>query len=103
MRRKAVWLIAILIVFVSASNARGGEAGQTTAQKEVHVNPDIPRISAYEVKRLFDQGKLLLVNTQEADGIKKSMLIGAIAAPDGLIGGSLINVPDDMIVAFYCM
>ena len=103
MKRKVVWLIAILTVFVSASNVRGGEAGPTTAQKEVHVNADIPRISAYEVKRLFDQGKLLLVNAQEDAGIKKSMLIGAIAAPGGLIGGSLINVPDDMIVAFYCM
>jgi hypothetical protein len=102
-RRKGVWFIAILIVFASAYNVRGGEAGPAAKQKEVHVNADIPRISANEAKKLFDQGKLLLVNTQDADGIKKSMLIGAIAAPGGLIGDSLINVPDDMIVAFYCM
>ena len=103
MRRKGVWFIAILIVCACVSNARGQEERPAANQKELHTHSEIPRISGYEAKRLFDQGKLLLVNTQDEAGIKKTMLIGAIAAPEGLIHGSLIDVPDDMIVAFYCV
>ncbi len=97
MKRMRLLLFAAVMAFSIIVYATEG------ANAAEHVNPEIPRISAYEVRKLYDQGKLLLVNTQDADGIRKSMLIGAIAAPDGLIDGAPISIPDDMIVAFYCM
>ncbi|MFC1657038.1 hypothetical protein ACFL2P_00495 [Candidatus Moduliflexota bacterium] len=66
-------------------------------------NPEIPRMSAHEARKLFNDGKLILVNAQEPEGQAKSMLLGAIGAPDGLINGSEMRIPENLIVAFYCM
>jgi hypothetical protein len=64
--------------------------------------PEIPRISAYKVRSLFNEGKILLVCAQEENAQRRNMLVGAIGAPGGFINGSLIPIPKDIIVAFYC-
>ncbi len=91
--------MAVILMSVAAY----GEERTSSTDKEIHVNPEVPRITAYEAKKLFSQGKLILVNTQEEAGIEKTMLIGAIAAPEGLINGQEIEVPRETILAFYCV
>ncbi len=94
-------VLTVVVILVSCVWANGEDPME---RGDMHAfYPDVPRITAYEAKKLYDQGKLILVNAQEAGANKRHMLLGAIAAPDGLINGEEIEVPENMILAFYCV
>jgi hypothetical protein len=82
---------------------QAGEVVAGESEKPSIEHPEVPRMSAHVVRKLFNEGKVLLVNTQEKNGQEKSMLLGAIGAPGGLINGSEIHIPDNIMVVFYCM
>lgn len=63
-----------------------------------HKRPEVPRISAFEVRKLYDQGKLLLVNPMT----EKRNLLGAIFIPTEKIKNMAITFPQNLIVVFYC-
>lgn len=88
--------LAIAVIGLRAEGANINEAPP--------VNPEIPRITAYEAKKLYDQGKLILANAHESGAeFEKTRLIGAISMPNGEVQHTNPQLPKDLIVAFYCM
>jgi hypothetical protein len=104
MNVRLVYTVAIslllLCFFIVPQAVETAAAG---GEKPTAEHPEVPRISADAVRKLFNEGKVLLVNTQEENGQEKSMILGAIGAPGGLINGSEIHIPDNLMVVFYCM
>ena len=94
--------VCVLVMGLTAVTGPVGVSRAAEGKSEI-PNPEIPRMSAHEARKLFNDGKLILVNAQEPKGQAKSMLLGAIGAPDGLINGSELRIPENLIVAFYCM
>lgn len=92
-------LAFLLIAVVICSRAESANINEAPA-----VNPEVPRITAYEAKKLFDQGKLILANAHESGAeFEKTRLIGAISLPNGEVQSTNPPLPRDLIVAFYCM
>jgi hypothetical protein len=94
----AVGLVVGVFLGVLSSQTDGAKPNEAPP-----VHPEIPRISAWEAKRLFTQGKLILANAQEREGFEKSWLIGAISMPNGEVQTTNPRLPTNVIVAFYCM
>lgn len=82
----------------SAENRQVPTSGNSSRP---YRNPEIPRISPYEVKALYDQGKLILVNGQERAASERIHILGAIALPDGQVPENIV-LPRNMIIAVYC-
>ena len=92
--------VSVLSLFLSiVVNAE--QLSQTTKQNE-HSNPEVPRITAYEAKKLFDQGKLILANAHEPENFKSNHLLGSISLPNSESYLKNIDLPTDQIIAFYC-
>lgn len=94
------WILTFLIVIaICGLQAEGAEVN-----KDAPVNPEVPRITAYEAKKLYDQGKLILANAHESGApFEKTRLIGAISMPNGEVQSTNPQLPKDLIVAFYCV
>lgn len=90
----------LLLVFLIG----GVETGSTQIMKpgERLDHPEVPRISAYEAKKLFDQAKLILANAHDRDVFARKHLLGSISVPNGEVQNMNINLPKDQIIAFYC-
>lgn len=85
-------------ISVSAEN-RQVPTGGNPAHPYKHT--EIPRISPYEVKALYDQGKLILVNGQESGASARNHILGAIAIPGDQFPANIV-FPMNMIIAVYC-
>jgi hypothetical protein len=74
------------------------------AQKqEVRIaNQEVPRITAFEAKKLFDKGKLILVHAQERENFETAHLYGSIFLDINKLEQAGFDLPRDLIVAFYC-
>lgn len=103
-----VLLILILAVSCSVNITSGLYESAQYTQAFAGENPDhpykhkeIPRISAYEVKTLYDQGKLILVNGQESTASERNHILGAIALPGDRFPSDIV-LPQNMIIAIYC-
>jgi hypothetical protein len=69
--------------------------------------PEVPRITAEELKNLMDQGKsLILVDTRPSGSYADGHIKGAINIPDSmgptLIEDELMSLPFDTLIVFYC-
>ena len=91
---------SIILTMYAISKAEQLNFGQKQIVLPEH--PEVPRISAFEAKKLFDQGKLILVHAQEAENFKTAHLYGAIFLDIGKIQQMNIDLPHDLIIAFYC-
>ena len=92
-------LTFLLVVAIFGMQADGAEV-----DKNAPAHPEVPRITGYEAKKLYDQGKLILANAHESGApFEKTRLIGAISMPNGEVQHTNPQLPKDLIVAFYCM
>jgi len=100
MRKMVLWFVIVLLALtVISSWAEGANIGEAPP-----VNSEVPRITAYEAKKLFDEGKLILANAHESGAeFEKTRLIGAISLPNGEVRNTNPQLPENVIVAFYCM
>ncbi|SPP99534.1 exported hypothetical protein [Candidatus Sulfobium mesophilum] len=100
MRSMIAWLVtALMVVAVVCSRSEGAQIGEAPP-----VNPEVPRITANEARKLFGEGKLILANAHERGAeFEKTELIGAISMPNGEVQRTNPELPENVIVAFYCM
>ena len=64
---------------------------------------DLPRISAFKAKKLFDEGKLILVDTNTLEARRRrGTFLGALAITLEEMQTSHMKLPEDVIVAFTC-
>jgi len=81
----------------------GGDGNSQVAKPEERLDhPEVPRIHAYEAKKLFDQAKLILANAHDRDVFSRKHLMGSISLPNGEVQNMNVNLPKDQIIAFYC-
>lgn len=94
------YIFILLIMFFFAL----AEDGNTQVVKpgERLDHPEVPRINAYEAKKLFDQAKLILANAHDRDVFERKHLLGSISLPSGEVKNMNITLPKDQIIAFYC-
>ncbi|OGW53818.1 MAG: hypothetical protein A2Y81_04435 [Nitrospirae bacterium RBG_13_43_8] len=100
MSKKIIQLLLIcLIICVIGPLVRADELleyGYYVGDK--HIYPEVPRISAFEAKKLYDQGKLILINPMA----EHKRLLGAINISIDKIKNTDMTLPHNVIVAFYC-
>ena len=102
----AVILSLIMLFFVTIANSISESAenkpdSASGSQAHPYTHTEIPRISPYEVKALYDQGKLILVNGQESTASERNHILGAIALPGDKLPTNIV-LPQNMIIAIYC-
>lgn len=95
-------LFAGLFVMLACGLSRADDLGFQPKKSEIHVSSEVPRITAYEAKKLFDEGKLILANAHEREGYNKGHIVGSISLPNGEVQNMDIELPRDKIIAFYC-
>jgi len=103
MLTKAFQYLFITLIVLNVSVVANGE--QSISQNSVgdrHDYPEVPRISGYEAKKIFEQGKLLLVNAHTPETFRRGHIIGSINIPGDAVRSMNVNLPKDIIVAFYC-
>lgn len=102
MVERVIQIISISVLSLFFSIAVSAEqVTQFPKRDEMHSHPEVPRITAYEAKKLFDQGKLILAMAHERKHYDSKHLLGSISLPNT---GALKNIdlPRDQIIAFYC-
>lgn len=93
-------LLAILLT--SAGIVHSEEALFLTPAGKRLDHPEVPRISALETRKLFLKGKLILANAHESGNFEKKHILGSIPIPNDQVGKVDFDIPNDVIVAFYC-
>ena len=91
--------ISFILFFLVA-----GDAGNTKAATpgEQVDHPEVPRISAFEAKKLFDQGKLILANAHAREKYNQKHILGSILLSVDEVKNMNFELPKDKIIAFYC-
>ena len=102
----AVILGLMMLFFVAIANgisesAENKPISVSGSQAHPYKYTEIPRISPNEVKTLYDQGKLILVNGQESTASERNHILGAIALPSDKLPTNIV-LPQNMIIAIYC-
>jgi uncharacterized protein (DUF2252 family) len=98
-RVKQIISVSVLSLFLSiVVNAE--QLSQTRKQNE-HSKPEVPRITAYEAKKLFDEGKVILAMAHERKHYDSKHLIGSISLPNTPALKN-VDLPKNQIIAFYC-
>lgn len=95
-RLPLIVIIALFFLFGKDGNAQVAKPGDRLD------HPEVPRINAYEAKKLFDQGKLILANAHDRDVFERKHLLGSISLPNGEVENMNVTLPKDQIIAFYC-
>lgn len=102
MYHKAMIVFCIgIIVLLSCIGVCFAQGGGTGAQGKLQDHLEVPRITAFEARKLFNQGKLILANAHSSGNYERKHIIGSIPVP----GDNLEmygNIPHNIIVAFYC-
>lgn len=101
MVEKVIQIISISVLSLFFSIVVNAEQ-LTQSPKQEHSYPEVPRITAYEAKKLFDQAKLILANAHERGTFNRKHIMGSISLPNGEVQNMNIDLPKDQIVAFYC-
>jgi len=92
------WIFTFLLVIAIC----GLQAEGVEVDNDAPANPEVPRITGYEAKKLFDQGKLILANAHQAGAeFEKTRLIGAISLPAGDLKITNPPLPENLVIAFY--
>jgi len=60
------------------------------------------RITATELHDLFQQGKVLIVDTRTEPAYKESHIKGAILIPAGEVAAKIDELPKDKMIVTYC-
>lgn len=103
MTTKVGHLLGIIIcILLLAQPVLAGQPKRKTPLRSQHDHPEIPRITAFSAKALFDRGKLILANAHESDGYARKHIIGSISLPNGKVQHMEIRLPRHVIIAFYC-
>lgn len=102
LKRAIQFLLTTSIVFMMFLVVNGEESTPMGTKVRRHDHPEVPRISAYEAKKLFYEGKLLLANAHEPETFNRGHIIGSINLPGDRVQSMNVNLPRDIIVAFYC-
>lgn len=93
----------VFVTFVSAETSNEQLNNKIFPTTGYHQHPEVPRISAFEAKRLYDQGKLILADAGEPEYYAKRHLIGAISLPYVKVRDmNNVTLPSNFIIAFYC-
>jgi hypothetical protein len=99
-KRALAVLTLLLMVLIGTIGAQETiEHGYFIADAQ-SPHPEVPRISASETKKLFDEGKLILINTMEAENYAADHIIGALSLVQLERQGA--SFPTNVILAFYC-
>lgn len=94
-----VIIISILLIGVVVAY---GQQNYQPLKPSIHEHPEVPRITAFEAKALYDQGKLILANAHERGTYARGHIVGSFSLPNGEVQSSNIKLPTNMIIAFYC-
>jgi 3-mercaptopyruvate sulfurtransferase SseA len=80
-----------------------GQKSATPVPQQVH-NPadDARRITAEELYKMYEEKKVLIVDTRNEAVFKQSHIKGAILIPFNEIGTRLGELPKDKFIATYC-
>lgn len=75
----------------------------TPAPQQVH-NPadDARRITAEELYKMYEENKVLIVDTRNDAAFKQSHIKGAILIPANEVASRLGELPKDKFIATYC-
>jgi hypothetical protein len=100
---KMIQVIAISLMMFLIGHAVGqGQPNYQPITPSQHDHPEVPRITAFEAKALYDQGKLILANAHERGTYARGHIVGSFSLPNGEVQSSNIKLPTNMIIAFYC-
>lgn len=100
---KMVRIIVIsLMMFLIGPAVGQGQPNYQPIRPSQHDHPEVPRITAFEAKELYNQGKLILANAHERAGYEHKHIIGSISLPNGEVQNRNIKLPTNFIFAFYC-
>ena len=94
-------IMSCMFTFLLTMAICGLQAEGAEVNKDALSNPELPRMTGYEAKKLYDQGKLILVNAQESGASERNHILGAIVLPSDR---PLTNVkfPMDIFIGVYC-
>ena len=75
----------------------------TPLPQQVH-NPadDVRRITAEELYKMYEENKVLIVDTRNDAVYKQSHIKGAILIPSNEVASRLGELPKDKFIATYC-
>ena len=87
----------------SVTKLIGQSKSPTPAPQQVH-NPadDARRITAEELYKMYQENKVLIVDTRNDAAFKQSHIKGAILIPSNEVATRLGELPKDKFIATYC-
>lgn len=97
-----IFMIGFIISFMSGVVC-SQQLDYQPKQSSIHHYPEVPRITAFEAKELYDQGKLILANAHNSEEFARKHIVGSISFPnDKPEFVKNIKLPPNFIIAFYC-
>ena len=104
-------IAAIAVFFAIACNSKEGlvshlptPAGTPAGPPQPVHNPadDARRITADELHKLWEDGKVLVVDTRNEPSFKQSRIKGAILIPSNEFASRVNELPRDKMIVTYC-
>jgi hypothetical protein len=100
---KMIQVITIgLIIFLIGPAVGQEQLNYQPITPSRHEHPEVPRITAFEAKALYEEGKLILANAHERVTYARGHILGDINLPNGEVQTSNIKLPTYFVIAFYC-
>lgn len=97
--RYIVVIIGLIVVFFSSLCF--AETAEEQRRRLAREYADIPKITARKAYALFQQGKILVIDTQQASRFKVQHCVGAINVPVDMIDRIKLKVKKNTPLALY--
>lgn len=94
-----VVIIGLIVVFFSSLCF--AESAEEQRRRLAREYADIPKITARKAYALFQQGKILVIDTQPANRFKTQHCVGAISLPVDMINRVKLKVKKNTPIALY--
>jgi 3-mercaptopyruvate sulfurtransferase SseA len=101
-----IFIVAIgILAGCTSRDAIGSQTQSPSGQSSQSPSPpadNAPRISAAEAYKLYEKGKVLIIDTRSEAAFKESHIKGAILVPVGDVAAKAKDLPHDKMIVTYC-
>lgn len=107
MRNYLYYLIAIVVLFISACNSNDAVAGHGMSSAPGNLSTQTPsdgapRITVTELKEAVDKGTVLIIDARGPEAYEQEHIKGSINILEANLDSHIDSLPRDKMIVTYC-
>ena len=101
-RRVKVTAFSVVAILVLAFAVVSFKPRDTSSARDSGTSEGFRRITAEEMKTLFDRGEITIIDVRDANAYLQGHIPGALQIPVSRIDGETSYLPKDKMIVTYC-